>query len=213
MCLFYSFFKNKSLFSTVSSTFFWVALKRAALCAVICSWITCIHVHCNNCIRAIVYLLYHKECLVTLLVYSILYLYEYAQCSVYPMLWCVWTWSVWSLTRDVNTAWECDTPSVPVSMECQVTWPVRPELARNPVSAAVKVLQVLSALAFPHWRALGGMDTLAAYSTNTLPRTGKWGWAPPLSIARGRSSLLSPTMATAITAQQYKPGRGPAKCS
>lgn len=92
-------------------------------------------------------------------------------------------------------------------------WPVHPKLARDPVSAAVKMLQVLSAPAFPHWRALGGMDTLAAYSANTLHRAGKQGRAPPLSIAQGRSSPRSPTMVTAITAWLHKPGRGPAKCS
>lgn len=52
------------------------------------------------------------------------------------------------------------------------------------------------------------MDTLAAYSANTVHRAGEQGRAPPLSIAQGRSSPRSPTMGTAIAAWLHKTRAG-----
>ncbi|KAK5921378.1 hypothetical protein CgunFtcFv8_025087 [Champsocephalus gunnari] len=54
-----------------------------------------------------------------------------------------------------------------------------------------------------HW---GGMDTLAAYSANTLHRAGSGAGPSPLNSR-------SPTMGTAITAWLHKPGRGPTQRS
>lgn len=127
----------------------------------------------------IVYVLYYKEHRITLSVCFIPYLYVhsasmhnvartvcYGACELDPFdLWQEMLAQHGRLTLLLYpSAWSVTS-----------RWLVRPKLARNPVSATVKTQQVLSAPAFPHWRALGGMDTLAAYSTNTLHRAGKQG--------------------------------------
>lgn len=189
-----------------------------ALCSVICCCITCIHWYdCVSACVVIVFLLYCTEYCIALSVCFIPYLCGHsvsmhnAACAVHYRpceldlfdLWLEMLTQHGSVTLLLYpSAWSVTSP-----------WPVRPKLARDPVSAAVEMLQVLSAPVFPHWRAREGMDTLAAYSANTLHRAGKQGRSPPLSIAQGRSSPHSPTMGTAITAWLHKPGRGPAKCS
>ncbi len=138
---------------------------------------------------------------------------EHAQCCMFCMLRRMWTWSIWSLTRDVNKAWECDTPTVPVRVEYHLTVTCASKASTRSCNSRCQDAAGGFCTSFPTVKGTGGMDTLAAYSANTLHRAGKQGWAPPLSIAQGRSSPRSPTMATAITAWLHKPGRGPAKCS
>lgn len=75
---------------------------------------------CGDCILIVLYrvLYYIVNVLYTT---SLCAQREHAQCSMYCTLRSMWTWSVWSLTGDVNAAWECDTPTVPVSAVCHLS--------------------------------------------------------------------------------------------
>lgn len=195
-------------------------LEGCCICTGICCCITCIHMHWYDRVSAcvvIVYLLYCTEYCIALSVCFIPYFCVHSVCmhnATGAVHYRPCELDLFDLCQETLTQHGSVTLLLyPSAWSVTSSWPVRPKLARDPVSAAVETLQVLSAPAFPHWRAREGMDTLAAYSANTLHRAGKQGRSPPLSIAQSRSSPHSPTMGTAITTWLHKPGRGPAKCS
>lgn len=94
------------LYNTYTCALIW-------LCKCMCGDCTCIVVYRASCFTITVLytmsLCAQRQCI---------------QCIMYCMLRRMWTWSVWSLTGDVIAAWECDTPTVPVSVECHlaVAW-------------------------------------------------------------------------------------------
>ena len=136
-------------------------------------------------LMAIVYVLTCTRYLITLYTIPL-----HTQCTMQCTLQYMWTWSVWSQTGDVNTAWESDTPSVPVSAECHLT-PAHASLAstQSSVSRCGDAAGALCA-SFPTLKGTGGHGHLSCLFSQHTAQGGQAGPGP--SPLNSTGQLLSP---------------------
>lgn len=142
---------------------------------------------CCNCVLIVLYTASYYIWLHTM---SLCAQRKHAQCSMYCTLGRMWTWSVWSLTGDVNTAWECDTPTVPVSVECHLTVACASEASTRSCVSRCQDAAGAFCTSFPTLKGTGGHGHLSFLFSQHTAQGGQAGPGP--SPLNSTGPLLSP---------------------
>lgn len=144
---------------------------------------------CGDCILIVLYRVLY--CIVSVLYTISLWAQcEHAQCSMRCSLQAMWTRSVWSLTGDVNAAWECDTPTVPVSVECHLSVACTPKASTRSCVSHCGNAAGAFCTSFPTLKGKGGHGHLSCLFSQ---HTAQGGQAVPVpSPLNSTGPLLSP---------------------
>lgn len=174
--------------------YIWFVLEGCCICTGIYCCITCIHMHwyecmCGDCILIVLYRVLY--CIVSVL-YTIFLCAQcgHAQCSRRCTLQTMWTGSVWSLSGDVNTAWECDTPTVPVSVECHLSVACASEASTRSCFSRCRNAAGAFCTSFPTLKGKGGHGHLSCLFSQHTAQGGQAGPVP--SPLNSPEPLLSP---------------------